>query len=54
MTARNSIVKIRARIRRSLRRGRMPIEIARKFGLPLLLIAEVVALEATVQPNGGK
>jgi hypothetical protein len=48
------MAQIRAKVRRALRHGSMPIDIARKLNIPLLLIAEVVAWEATLRQAGGQ
>ena len=53
MPRKKSITKIRAKVRRSLRHGTMPLEIARKLGIPLMLVAEIAVLEATIRQAGG-
>lgn len=50
MPSKHEMAKVRAKVRRRLRRGATPIEIARKLGLPLLLVAEVVSWEASLRP----
>ena len=47
------MAKIRAKVRRALRSGNMPLEIARKLGIPLMLVAEIAILEATIRQAGG-
>lgn len=54
MAPKKPLAKIRTQIRRALRAGMSPIEIARKLHIPLLLIAEVVAWEATFRQVGGQ
>jgi hypothetical protein len=49
MAAKSPKRTIRAKVMRALRAGKKPIEIARKLGVPLLLIAEIVLRE-----SGGK
>jgi hypothetical protein len=44
---------VRKKVRRALRAGKMPLEIARKWNVPLLLIAEVAVWEATFRQGGG-
>jgi hypothetical protein len=46
--------KIRAKVLRALKAGRMPLEIARKLHIPLLVIAEIVAWEATLRQSSGQ
>jgi hypothetical protein len=53
MPSKKSVAKVRAKIRRALRTGMSPIDIARKLHLPLLLIAEVIAWQATLSEGGG-
>ena len=54
MSRNNSLARIRAKVLKALRSGMTPIEIARKLGIPLLLIAEVVVWEATLRQVGGQ
>jgi hypothetical protein len=54
MAPKKSLAKARTKIRRALRAGMSPIEIARQLHIPLLLIAEVVAWEATLREVGGR
>ncbi len=53
MPPKHDMAKVRAKVRRRLRRGATPIEIARKLGLPLLLVAEVVTWEASLRQAYG-
>jgi len=52
--SRTSVPKVREKVRRCIRVGMTPIEIARKLHLPLLLIAEIIAWEATIRQAGGQ
>ena len=47
------MAKVRAKVLRALRDGTMPIDIARKLHIPLLLVAEVIVWEATLRQAGG-
>ena len=53
MPSKKSMAKVRVKIRRALRNGTMPIDIARKLGIPLLLIAEVAIWEETIRQSQG-
>jgi hypothetical protein len=53
MNARERMKKIRRKVRRALRSGQMPLEIAKKLNLPLLLIAEIAVWEATIRHSSG-
>ena len=53
MDARERMKKIRRKVRRALRSGQMPLEIARRLNLPLLLIAEIAVWEATIRQSSG-
>jgi hypothetical protein len=53
MDARERMKKIRRKVRRALRSGQMPLEIAKKLNLPLLLIAEIAVWEATIRHSSG-
>jgi hypothetical protein len=41
------------KVLRALRDGTMPIDIAKKLHIPLLLVAEVIVLQATLRQAGG-
>jgi hypothetical protein len=53
MPSKHEMAKVRAKVRRRLRRGATPIDIARKLGLPLLLVSEIVIWEASVRQAYG-
>jgi hypothetical protein len=53
MPSRKSVARIRAKVLRALRDGTMPIDIARKLHIPMLLVAEVIVWEATLRHAGG-
>ena len=53
MPSKTSIAKVRVKVLRALRDGTMPIDIARKLHIPLLLVAEVIVWEATLRQAGG-
>ena len=53
MDAREQMKKIRRKVRRALRSGQMPLAIAKKLNLPLLLIAEIAVWEATIRHSSG-
>jgi hypothetical protein len=53
MPSKKPMAKVRAKVRRALRNGAMPIDIARKLGIPLLLIAEIAIWEATLRQARG-
>ena len=54
MPSRKPTARIRAKVRRALREGRMPLDIARSLHIPLLLIAEIVAWEATLRQSSAQ
>ena len=54
MPNKKSFAGVRSKIRRALRKGMSPIEIARRLHLPLLVIAEVIAWEAALRQAGGQ
>jgi len=45
---------LREKISRALRKGRIPLEIARSLGVPMLLIADVAMWESTTQQWSGQ
>lgn len=49
MPTRFSVKNVRTKVVRKLKRGMMPLEIAQKLGIPLLLVAEVVMLETAIR-----
>jgi hypothetical protein len=51
MRSKKSMARVRVKVRRALRQGMSPIEIARKLHLPLLLIAEIVIWEASLRQS---
>jgi hypothetical protein len=53
MPAAKSMKKIWRKVRRALRNGTMPIEIARELGIPLLLVAEIAIWEMTLRDAQG-
>lgn len=53
MTSGKSSLNVRAKVRRALRAGRMPIDIAKKLGLPLLTIAEVALWNSSAKQDRG-
>jgi hypothetical protein len=54
MRSETPMTKLRARVRRLLRKGTSPLAIARKLHIPMLLIAEIAVWEAhTREFRGG-
>jgi hypothetical protein len=53
MPAAKSMKKIWRKVRRALRNGTMPIEIARELHIPLLLVAEIAIWEMTLRDAQG-
>ena len=54
MRAKSRTKALRAKVRRALREGQMPLEIAKKLGIPLLLIAEIAIWEAHLRHSSGR
>ena len=47
------MAKLRTKVLRALRDGTMPIDIAKKLHIPLLLVAEVIIWQAPLRQAGG-
>ena len=54
MRATSPMARIRSKVRRALRTGKTPLEIARKLGIPLLMIAEIATWGETLKQIGGR